>query len=181
MRWLVAVEVRELFLIAERARRTVIFMAVVVRVPMRHPRGVIEVVMMAIMHVVVRQQRIPMTATRMRMTPRADPKGSIPRAVVIAEVIVRVTRPDPEVNQKRRALDDAPRRVIVRVNPGGIAEVNRSEKLPACRNAIVPITLNEQATAGSPDPVSRHPHPILLIRMPIARPPAMTRVVPHPA
>ena len=155
-------------------------MAVVVGMPMRHASRIIEVVVMPIMHVVVRQQRIPMTGMRMPTGPRTQPQGGVARPVVIAEVVVRIPRSNPEMNQQRRALDDTRWRVVVRGVPVVSTEIDRREQLAASPDSIVPISCHEQAAAGRPHPMSGHPDPVLLIRMPIAGPPAIADVVPHP-
>lgn len=101
-----------LSLTGKRARWSVIAVMVKVVVPISYSADEVAVIAAAI--VIVGVQWVIATVVRRNIDPRIDVSVSIGASVVIAKVIVRVSRTDKQIGEERRTnVDSESRRIAV--------------------------------------------------------------------
>ena len=102
--------------------------------------------------------------------------------IVVAEVVMVVSRPDEQVQRDGDVANDAARRIVVAgsaVDPA--AKVDRREQPTSQPDSIVPVAADVEAPARRPDVASRNPHPVLLVGIPVSGSPSIDVAAVDPA
>ena len=105
----------------------------------------------------------------------------IARRVVVAEVVVAVTRPHEEVIGEDAQGDNDTRRVVI-IGPRivSVVEANGCEEHAAAGHRVIPVAVDIHVAAGGPAVAGRHPVPVVAQYHPVARTPGIAVFIPHP-
>jgi hypothetical protein len=166
----------------DRSRRSQIAVLAQIVVPVADPMADV-VAVAAKVPVVVRPQRVVVMvlATVMRV-PRIDAEAEIRVVVVVPEIVMVIAGSNEQVNQQRRRVDHDMGRVIVAgIHVNLVMKVDGREQQPAAGDAVIPVSVDIEATGGRPNVPRGNPNPVLASGTPIARPPAIVTRVEYPA
>ena len=117
----------------------------------------------------------------MVVVPTVDSVSRVIVAVVIAEAVVPIRGPDPQVEVDAAAADHTIGCVQVIRMPRLRGKMNGGEQRASIGQSVVPVSRHEDAAARSPNVAIRNPHPTGVVRRPEPRPPTIFASLIQPA
>lgn len=141
----------------------------------------IPLIVVTVMPALLSVKRIVSGTTGIKRKPGGKPNGRVSRTVVIAEVVVAVTRTQEEMAGEHCRVDNRHRRVresTLRKN--NRIEIHRGEQDATAGNGIIVVTVDENVAARGPHVMGRNPIPIRLYSGPESGPPGVPVLLPDP-
>ncbi len=174
-----AVPLDESLLVVPRAGRAAILVAIEVIVPAADAVLVVDAAAVEV-PAIVGPERI-VSAMPVKIERGVDAEARV-RTVPVAEVIMAITRPHEEVNVQPTKINHAAGAVVEsRPDVDRPAEVDRGEAHAPIHELVVPVAGHVDAAVRCPVIMRRHPHPAVVPRRPVARPPEIIVAFVFPA